>query len=251
MNELTIHDYLQKKGLSEYGIAGLMGNLFAESGLNPRNLQNSYENVLGMNDNAYVAAVDNGTYTNFVQDKAGFGLAQWTFWTRKQALLDFAKASGKSIGDLIMQLDFLWKELSGSYPGVLAVLRAATSVLGASNAVLLNFEKPANQSKDVQKKRAEYGQRYYDQFASQTVPASDSDLEQFRKLFQEMRAELQDNDCGQWSDEARQWALDMGLITGNGTVINGEPNYMWQDLVTREQFVTVLYRLAQIMGSPA
>lgn len=61
MNELTIHDYLQKKGLSEYGIAGLMGNLFAESGLNPRNLQNSYENVLGMNDNAYVAAVDNGT----------------------------------------------------------------------------------------------------------------------------------------------------------------------------------------------
>lgn len=244
-------DYLQKKGLSEYGIAGLMGNLFAESGLNPRNLQNSYENVLGMNDNAYVAAVDNGTYTNFVQDKAGFGLAQWTFWTRKQALLDFAKASGKSIGDLIMQLDFLWKELSGSYPGVLAVLRAATSVLGASNAVLLNFEKPANQSKDVQKKRAEYGQRYYDQFASQTVPASDSDLEQFRKLFQEMRAELQDNDCGQWSAEARQWALDMGLITGNGTVINGEPNYMWQDLVTREQFVTVLYRLAQIMGSPA
>ena len=79
MNELTIHDYLQKKGLNEYGIAGLMGNLFAESGLNPRNLQNSYENVLGMNDNAYVAAVDNGTYTNFVQDKAGFGLAQWTF----------------------------------------------------------------------------------------------------------------------------------------------------------------------------
>ena len=243
--------YLQKKGLSEYGIAGLMGNLFAESGLNPRNLQNSYENVLGMNDNAYVAAVDNGTYTNFVQDKAGFGLAQWTFWTRKQALLDFAKASGKSIGDLIMQLDFLWKELSGSYPGVLAVLRAATSVLEASNAVLLNFEKPANQSKDVQKRRAEYGQRYYDQFASQTAPASDTDLEQFRKLFQEMRAELQDNDCGQWSAEARQWALDMGLITGNGTVINGEPNYMWQDLVTREQFVTVLYRLAQIMGSPA
>ena len=53
MNELTIHDYLQKKGLNEYGIAGLMGNLFAESSLNPRNLQNSYENVLGMNDKPY------------------------------------------------------------------------------------------------------------------------------------------------------------------------------------------------------
>ena len=79
MNELTIHDYLQKKGLSEYGIAGLMGNLFAESGLNPRNLQNSYENVLGMNDNAYVAAVDNGTYTNFLLS-GRFGLGSKPCW---------------------------------------------------------------------------------------------------------------------------------------------------------------------------
>ena len=251
MNEQMIHDYFQKKGLNEYGIAGLLGNLFAESGLNPQNLQNTYEKSPGFTDAGYTAAVDNGSYSNFVRDSVGYGLAQWTYWSRKQALLNFAKASGKSIGDLIMQLDFLWKELSESYPGVLAVLRAATSVLEASNAVLLNFEKPASQSKDVQKKRAEYGQRYYDQFASQTAPASDSDLEQFRKLFQEMRAELQDNDCGQWSAEARQWALDMGLIAGNGTVINGEPNYMWQDLVAREQFVTVLYRLAQIMGLPA
>ena len=165
MNEQVIHDYFRAKGLNEYGIAGLMGNLFAESGLNPKNLQNSYENALGMNDNAYVAAVDNGTYTNFVQDKAGFGLAQWTYWSRKQALLNFAKASGKSIGDLNMQLDFLWKELSESYPSVLAVLKTALSVFEASNAVLLNYERPANQSVGVQKKRAEYGQRYYDRFA--------------------------------------------------------------------------------------
>ena len=168
MNELTIHSYLKAKGLNEYGIAGLMGNLFAESGLNPRNLQNSYETSLGMNDNAYVTAVDNGTYTNFVWDKAGFGIAQWTYWSRKQALLDFAKSVGKSIGDLLMQLDFLWKELSESYPGVVSVLLSATSILEASNAVLLNYEKPANQSASVQKKRAEYGQMYYDQFATTT-----------------------------------------------------------------------------------
>ena len=160
MNEQVIHDYFRAKGLNEYGIAGLMGNLFAESGLNPKNLQNSYEHALGMNDNAYVAAVDNGTYTNFVQDKAGFGLAQWNYRSRKQALLNFAKASGKSIGDLNMQLDFLWKELSESYPSVLAVLKTALSVFEASNAVLLNYERPANQSVGVQKKRAEYGQRY-------------------------------------------------------------------------------------------
>lgn len=242
MNELVIHDYLIAKGLNEYGVAGLMGNLFAESGLNPRNLQNSYEKSLAMNDNAYVAAVDNGTYTNFVHDKAGFGLAQWTYWSRKQNLLNFARATGKSIGDLIMQLDFLWKELSESYPGVVAVLKSATSVLEASNAVLLNYERPANQSDGVQTKRAEYGQRYYDQFA--TV-----NLEEFTKLFQEMRSNLQDNDAGDWSADARQWAVSTGLIAGNGTTINGVPNYMWQDFLTREQFAVVLYRFSQLIGS--
>ena len=245
MNELTIHDYFQKKGLNEYGIAGLLGNLFAESGLNPQNLQNSYESVLGMNDVAYISAVDKGTYSNFVNDKAGFGIAQWTYWSRKQALLDFARSTGRSIGDLQMQLDFLWKELSEGYSGVLKVLNTATSVLEASNAVLLDFERPANQSEGVQKKRAEYGQRYYDQFA---LSDDDIDVDQFRTLFQEMRAELQDNDCDEWSAAARQWAVNSKLIACNGTSINGEPNCMWQDLVTREQCVTVLYRLAQITG---
>lgn len=242
MNELVIHDYLRAKGLNEYGVAGLMGNLFAESGLNPRNLQNSYEKSLSMNDNAYVTAVDNGTYTNFVYDKAGFGLAQWTYWSRKQNLLNFARAAGKSIGDLIMQLDFLWNELSESYPGVVSVLKSATSVLEASNAVLLNYERPANQSEGVQTKRAEYGQRYYDQFAT-------ASLEEFIKLFQEMRSNLQDNDAGDWSADARQWAVSTGLIAGNGTTVNGVPNYMWQDFLTREQFAVVLYRFSKLIGS--
>ena len=35
MNEKTIWDHLRNKGLSPAGTAGLMGNLYAESGLNP------------------------------------------------------------------------------------------------------------------------------------------------------------------------------------------------------------------------
>lgn len=42
-NEEKIWNFLTGKGLNSYGAAGLMGNLFAESGLNPRNLQNTYE----------------------------------------------------------------------------------------------------------------------------------------------------------------------------------------------------------------
>lgn len=67
---------------------------------------------LGYNDATYTAAVDNGTYTNFVKDSAGYGLAQWTYWSRKQAMLAFHQSKNKSIGDLQTQLEFLIKELS-------------------------------------------------------------------------------------------------------------------------------------------
>ena len=85
----------------------MMGNLFAESALSPINLQNTYEKKLRYSDSTYTIAVDNGTYTNFIKDSAGYGLAQWTFWSRKQNLLNYAKSKGVSIGDLNMQLEFL------------------------------------------------------------------------------------------------------------------------------------------------
>ena len=99
-----------------------MGNLFAESGLNPCNLQNTYNNKLGMGDEEYTKAVDAGSYGNFVNDSAGYGLAQWTFYTRKQELFDYAKAAGVSIGNLAMQLAFLWEELQG-YKSVMDTLK--------------------------------------------------------------------------------------------------------------------------------
>ena len=35
----------------------------------------------------------------------------------------------------------------------------------ASDAVLLKFERPANQSEEVQEKRASYGMKYYEKYA--------------------------------------------------------------------------------------
>lgn len=169
--ERTIWEFLKGKGLNDYAVAGIMGNLFAESGLNPQNLQNTYNNKLGMTDAQYTAAVDNGSYTNFVHDSAGYGLAQWTYYSRKQGLYDAAKAAVVSIGNMNMQLAYLWQELQG-YKSVMNVLKAAASVRAASDAVLTGFEKPADQSEAVQKKRAAYGQTYYDKYAGkqQSVP---------------------------------------------------------------------------------
>ena len=110
-NEEKIWNYLSAKISNSYGVAGLMGNLYAESGLRPDNLQNSYEKSLGLTDAQYTAAVDNGSYTNFVRDKAGYGLAQWTYWSRKENMYNYVKNAKASIGDLETQLNFLYKEL--------------------------------------------------------------------------------------------------------------------------------------------
>ena len=75
-----------------------------------------------------------------------------------------------------------------------------------------------------------------------------ADVKKFEEAWLEYRKTLQDNDAGAYSQDARNWATSSGLIAGNGTEINGEPNCMWQDMLTREQFVTVLYRFAQMMG---
>ena len=165
-NEEKIWNFLSGKGLSAYGVAGLMGNLYAESALDPENLQNTSERRLSLTDEEYTAAVDSGIYTNFVRDSAGYGLAQWTYWSRKEALLAYAKAEKASIGDLEMQLGFLYKELSESYASVLAKLKTATSVQEASDVVLTKFERPANQGDPVKAKRASYGQKYFDKYAA-------------------------------------------------------------------------------------
>ena len=61
-NEERIWNYLKGAGLNDCGAAGLMGNLYAESGLRPNNLQNTYEKSLGYTDETYTAAVDSGAY---------------------------------------------------------------------------------------------------------------------------------------------------------------------------------------------
>ncbi len=244
-NEKIIWDYFKAKGLNDFGVAGLMGNLYAESGLSPTNLQNSYEKKLKMTDKKYTAAVDDGSYKNFVYDKAGYGLAQWTFWGLKERMLEYARSVGKSIGDLGMQLDFLYLELTRN-KHILSVLENATSVRQASDVMLLQYERPADQSVSVQEKRAAFGQEYFDQFAAAN---DEMDLNEFAQLFDELRKTLQDNDCGTYSQEAREWALRKGLIAGNGTMINGSPNCMWQDFLTREQFITVLHRFYQLMSA--
>lgn len=163
-DQKVMWDFLLSKFENEFAVAGFMGNLYAECGLRSNNLQQTYKKKLGYTDITYTSAVDSGEYTNFVKDSAGYGLAQWTYWSRKEMLLNFAKEVNKSIGDYQMQLDFLWYELEKNFKSLVKSLKATTTVREASDLVLHKFEQPADQSEAVEVKRAGYGQTYYDKF---------------------------------------------------------------------------------------
>lgn len=163
-DEERIWNFLLAKIGNEYGVAGMMGNLQAESGLRPNNLQNTFEKSLSMTDEQYTVAVDIGAYTNFAGDKAGYGLAQWTSEGRKRGLLGLAQTRSKSIGDINIQLEWLWAELSGAYIGVLNGIKAAKSIREASDIVLTRFECPADQSERAKQNRAAIGEQLYAQY---------------------------------------------------------------------------------------
>lgn len=167
-NGQYIWDWLTATGsFTPQAVAGIMGNLYKESGYNPKNLQNSFESKLGYTDATYTAAVDSGTYTKqqFVHDSAGYGLAQWTFWTRKQALYEYLIEQKKvSIGDIQGQMEFLYSETY--VKSWFDHYRALKNICEASTYWLFNFENPADKGQTEQKVRCNYGINAYNSFSA-------------------------------------------------------------------------------------
>lgn len=144
-----IWNFFANKGVSAAGIAGIMGNMQMESGFNSANLQNSYEKSLGMTDASYTQAVDNGTYSNFVNDSAGYGLVQFTYYTLKRDLLNKARSKGTSISDIDTQLEVLWDQVSGT--SWFNKLKTTNSVSTAADLFLENYERPAVYNYDARR----------------------------------------------------------------------------------------------------
>lgn len=142
-----IYNFLISQGLTKAGAAGLMGNLAAESGLVSTRLQGDFSNGYTTSA-AYTQQVDSGQigreqFAKNGPNGGGYGLAQWTYYTRKYNLYDYAKSKNTSIGDLGMQLEFLLRELQSSYPSVLAVLKTSNDLTATTRKVLYDFENPA------------------------------------------------------------------------------------------------------------
>lgn len=163
MNKRYIWDYLMGNVGNAYGVAAIMGNLMAESSLSPVCATNLHRAGYG-SITQYIADSDSGKH-DFAHDGVAFGLVQWCYHSRKQALLDYAKKLGGSVSALNVQLEYLWKEMSG-YKAVWNAVLTAKDVRSASDIIMLKYEKPATTTEAAKKKRADYGQKFYDQFAT-------------------------------------------------------------------------------------
>lgn len=146
-----------------FGVAGLMGNLFAESSLSPVCATGKFPQ---QTVSQYVADIKSGTTSaeDFAHDGVAFGIAQWRYWSRKASMLNFIGTS--KIDDTEAQVKFLLSEIK-LYTTVWKTLLNATSVREASDIVMLKYEKPAGTSEAAMAKRASYGQRYYDKYADE------------------------------------------------------------------------------------
>lgn len=149
MSEAVIYRALRKAGLSRAGALGIMGNIGAESAFRSNNV----EDRCPISDELYTAGVDNGTYSRdqFMRDPDpvtgksqayGYGLCQWTYYTRKAELYDLAKARGTSIADIGTQIELLITELKRDYPNLYSFLRSCESLYDATQRFCDEFERP-------------------------------------------------------------------------------------------------------------
>lgn len=139
MSAETIYRQLIQAGATPAGACGLMGNMQAESAMKSNIAQRG---MTSLSDAEYTARADAGEL-DFVRDGAGYGLCQWTYWSRKQALMSFARARGVSVGDEGMQVEFCISELKNDYPGLWALLCSVTDIYTAASEVCTVYERPA------------------------------------------------------------------------------------------------------------
>lgn len=151
---------------NDIGVAGLIGNFYAESNLVPFIKQGNVP--VGQTSIDYSKNVVSGAISehDFVHAGSGYGLAQWTYYTRRQTLYNLWKSGNyDSIGNTDLGIAHVKFELEGGYIGTLNVLKTATDIRTASDYALHNYEQPADQGETSQKLRATYGEYFYSIYA--------------------------------------------------------------------------------------
>lgn len=138
MQAQEIYNILRAGGLSRAGALGMLGNLMTESSLIPNIVQRG---LTTLSDEEYTRLVDEGK-RNF-EDNIGYGLAQFTYYSRKRALLEYARSYGVSVGDGYMQVNFILKELREDFGNLFKMLCESDNIDQCADKVCNTYERPA------------------------------------------------------------------------------------------------------------
>lgn len=157
MTELEIFKKCVGLGMTKAGAAGCTANILHESNGRPENV----ENTCPISDEDYTRGVDDGSYTNFAHDRYGYGLCQWTYYSRKEGLLKYAKEHGVSIADADMQFQFMARELRESYAYVWNTLITTSDPYTAGYVMCEKFERPKGGETSA-KQRGQKAKEIYD-----------------------------------------------------------------------------------------
>lgn len=170
MSKLTILTALVRGGMTPIAACAMGGNMMCESRMQPDIAQRG---MTTLTDAEYTAAADSGTI-DFAHDAVGYGLCQWTYFTRKQRLLEYAKSMGASVGDEAMQVDFCLAELKTEARELWEFLKVTQDLYGAAARICKEYERPAvNNIAD----RANAGNALYMQYGSRLDAIAAGDTE--------------------------------------------------------------------------
>lgn len=162
MTREEIWKYLRVSGIPSVGVAAVMGNIQAESNFQSDNV----EDRAPYTDLQYTSAVDAGSFTRsqFAYDTYGYGLCQWTFYSRKMGLYDLCKQRNVSIMDARTQLDFMLKELDDPLIKHVKAALYGDDLRAATRLFMCIYENPADKSERAISVRVAYAKGLYNQF---------------------------------------------------------------------------------------
>lgn len=163
-NEILIWNLLMDHINNPYGAAAIMGNLRAESNLNPLAMGGKNKSQW-KSGKEYTNAVKSGEYGaySFAHDSIAFGLVQWLFWSRKQALHVYSRNPNMDIASEKTQIDFMIQELR-AYPTVWDAVTNATDIQTPCDLFMVKYEKPGTITEAAKQKRRDYAQGYFDRY---------------------------------------------------------------------------------------
>ena len=160
MSKATIWRFFKENtSLSDEAIAGIMGNFEAESNNEACRVQGDFTSDRRVSKQ-YANDTNNGV-NNFIHDSKGWGLAQWTYWSRKQNLLNCCRSYGVGIENEEVQLRFFLSEMQNEYAATWRNLLICNSIYDAASLVCCDYERPAFNNIAA---RADYGNTIYKQY---------------------------------------------------------------------------------------